>query len=262
MFFLLPLARYLLPLARYLWIFSAIIQASLLFLAVKRRLYQQFPFFTVYLAWAFCKTITLLFMDHLSFFTGEQYFYAFTVGRAGVAVLNFGVLYELFKVLCDYPAARRLGATLLRSASLILLLFAIALAWLVPATGEGKRMAALYLCERTVSILQIGLLLFLFVFSRYLGISWQSHAFGIAFGFGILASVSLATAAIRSQVEPIARNGLSDAIAVIVESTSLCCNAIWFLYLLLPKSLPSRAARLPDHDLETWNQELERLLQR
>ena len=245
----------------YVWILNALIEATLLWLVARRRLYQQFPFFVLYLTWVFSKTVVLLAMDFMPSFTGDQYFYAYMIARTGVAALVFGVLYELFtKTLCNYPALRNLGSNLLRLSCVILLLLATALAWLVPAAGTGQRMAELYLLERTVSILQIGLLLFLFVFSRYLGVSWRSRAFGIALGFGILASVTLATTAIRSQVEPVVRSGVSDIIDLINEGALLSCNLIWLGYMLGFKSTPLPPPRLPDDDLGPWNQELRRLL--
>jgi len=252
---------FLLRIAHGLWIFCALIQATLLWLVARRRVYQQFPFFMTYLIWLLLKTAVPLAMDYAPFVTGDQYYYAYTIGRAGAAVLSFGVLYELFtKTLCNHRALRDLGSNLFRISFVILLVFATALARFVPAAGTGQRMAELYLLERTVSVLQIGLLLFLFVFSRYLGVSWRSRAFGIALGFGILASVTLATTAIRSQVEPVVRSGVSDIIDLINEGALLSCNLIWLGYLLGFESTPLPPPRLPDDDLGPWNQELRRLL--
>jgi hypothetical protein len=40
------------------------------------------------------------------------------------------------------------------------------------------------------------------------------------------------------------------------------CVLIWFYYLLVPeKSSTKSAAPLPEHSLDIWNRELERLLQ-
>jgi hypothetical protein len=45
--------------------------------------------------------------------------------------------------------------------------------------------------ERSVRVMQCGLVLFLLMFSRYLGISRRHRSFGIALGFGLFATVEL-----------------------------------------------------------------------
>ncbi len=52
--------------------------------------------------------------------------------------------------------------------------------------------------QRCVRVIQCGLILFLLVFSRYLGVSWRQHSFGIALGFGGFASVELVALALYS----------------------------------------------------------------
>jgi hypothetical protein len=111
-------------------------------------------------------------------------------------------------------------------------------------------------------MLQIGLLLALFAFSRYLGLSWRSYAFGIALGLGLFATVNLGTSAIRSQVEPIAPNLSTDVLSLVTEIGYACCLLVWIAYLMAPEQRPHASVEtLPDHDLEAWNQELRRLLQ-
>jgi hypothetical protein len=58
-------------------------------------------------------------------------------------------------------------------------------------------MAGIALLSRSVAIIQAGLLLVLFLFSRFFGLSWHSHTFGIALGFGVFASTELALSALH-----------------------------------------------------------------
>jgi len=46
--------------------------------------------------------------------------------------------------------------------------------------------------QRCVRIIQVGMVLFLLFFARYLGVSRRQHSFGIALGFGTFAVVELA----------------------------------------------------------------------
>jgi drug/metabolite transporter (DMT)-like permease len=122
-------------------------------------------------------------------------------------------------------------------------------------------MAAFYVLDRTVNTILCGLLLLLFIFPRVVGVSWRSQIFGIALGLGALACLSLGTSAIRSQIEPMARNRVSDIMDLVTHATYLCSLFIWLGYSLRAERGSRPVVKtLPDHNLETWNQELQRLL--
>jgi hypothetical protein len=113
--------------------------------------------------------------------------------------------------------------------------------------------------DRTVSVLQCGLLISLFLFSRYFALSWRSQAFGIALGLGIFASVELAVSAVALHLGTFSNR----TVILITMATYHCCVLIWMFYLLLPERTAYFTRReLPKQDLEVWNQELQRLLQR
>jgi hypothetical protein len=54
---------------------------------------------------------------------------------------------------------------------------------------------AIVAAQRCVRIVQVGMVLLLLFFSRYLGVSRRQHSFGIALGFGCFALVELALVA-------------------------------------------------------------------
>src|SRR5579863_4461761 len=187
-------------LGRDLNIVRPLLEAVLLGVMTWRKFYRIFPIFFLYVGQAVLQSLLLKAMIHASFVTGPQYYYAYTSGVALAEALSFAVVYEIFThTFVDYPALRGLGQTLLRWASVLLLLVAIGLAWLAP--GNGQLMSSVYVVVWTISILQCGLLVFLLLFSRYFRVSWRSHTFGIALGFGIIASLNLATYAIRARIE-------------------------------------------------------------
>ena len=49
----------------------------------------------------------------------------------------------------------------------------------------------IYLVERSVRMMQCGLVFFMLLFSEYLGISRRNVVFGIAVGFGFFAAVNM-----------------------------------------------------------------------
>jgi len=58
----------------------------------------------------------------------------------------------------------------------------------------------LVLLERSVRVMQCGLVFFLFLVSFYFGVAWQNYLFGIAMGFGVFASIELVAVAVRAQL--------------------------------------------------------------
>jgi hypothetical protein len=43
-------------------------------------------------------------------------------------------------------------------------------------------------------------------------------------------------------------------------ATYHCCVLVWLLYVFVPEPAPDVVKELPEHDLEQWNAELQRLL--
>src|SRR5207249_7403957 len=66
-----------------------------------------------------------------------------------------------------------------------------------PAAGDPVLQAIVTL-QRCVRVVQCGLILFLLIFSKYLGVSWRQQSFGIALGFGSLAAVELTLVALHA----------------------------------------------------------------
>jgi len=66
------------------------------------------------------------------------------------------------------------------------------------STLEGPLVEAVLTVQRCIRVAQVGLILFLLLFSKYLGVSWKQRSFGIALGFGTYALVELFSAALRA----------------------------------------------------------------
>jgi hypothetical protein len=253
------------PLFYYLWVAPHCLLAVVLLLMIRRRLYQQFPLFLSYTAFELLQfTVLLALYLHTGSLADVRYRGAFLFGAAISGALRFGIIYEIFvEVFRNYDALRDLSKVLFRCATVILLLIGVALAS-THGSGSDGFLLIVPILDRTVRFMQCGLLLFLFLFSRYFGISWRNYAFGIALGFGILASLELVDYAIRSQI--VAGSYLLDYLGM---ATYHCSVLIWIFYLVAkepqepsepPKPRDRIEKKLPEHDLEAWNQDLERLL--
>jgi hypothetical protein len=244
------------------WFAQTGLHGLLFCLLIWRKLYKELPIFFAYVGFATLQTAVMLGMNYAPSVSGDQYYAAYVGGTGVLAALSFGVVYEILThLLRNYPVLRRLGTRSFRWATVVLIVVALLLAWFAPASGGGHLMATVFVLRRTADLLLCGLLLFLVVFPRCFGLSSRSYLFGIALGLGILASAELGSYAIRSQIEPITRNLSEDVLEAVTQSATLFSVLVWIAYLFAPEPGPQNVLKkVPEHDLETWNQELERLL--
>ena len=246
----------------HLWTARLLLQTALLAWMIARNLYKDFPVFVVYTADVVLQTIIDKAMIRSPSISGAQYFVVYTIGGLVSAILSFAVLYEIFKrAFRDYPALSKLGGQLFRVTTVSLLLTGVWLAWLKPAAELRGLMSRVDLVDQTICVMQCGLVIVLFLLSRNIGVSLRSRTFGIAFGFGILASVGLAAMAIKPRIESSQYTQMMNLLTLTLMAAALCSVAVWTAYLVLPETVADLPVRpLPVHDMESWNQELRRLL--
>jgi len=242
-----------------LWVAPHIAQGIIVFAMLRRRLHRSFPMFFLYTLFEILQFGVLFAISRSHFHFGGGYVYVYSVGLALSTAIRFSVIYELFShFFRRYPALDETGRLLFQGTTMVLLLVALGLSVSAPGNGADFLLKATYALDRTVSVLQCGLLISLFLFSRYFVLSWRSHAFGIALGLGIFAAVELATSAIWLHLGAFGNPAVNLATMAVYN----CCVLIWMFYLLAPERVPrSPLKTLPEYDLEIWNHELRRLLQ-
>jgi RsiW-degrading membrane proteinase PrsW (M82 family) len=117
-------------------------------------------------------------------------------------------------------------------------------------------MSAVLVTEETARILEVGLLVFLFVFSRAFGLHWRQSVFGIALGLGVFTSVELAGVALQTHIGPGAYQAFNLARALSFNVSLL----IWMGYILAPERMTSTAELPQRAQLEQWNQAIMELI--
>jgi len=103
--------------------------------------------------------------------------------------------------------------------------------------------------QRCVRVIQVGLIMFLLVFSKYLGVSRRQHSFGIALGFGFFASVELMLVALR------AGGYLTENIASIANMAAYNCTILIWLSYIVSRS-PAREVSGTVLMSQRWDQSL------
>lgn len=230
-------------------------------LLLKRRLVRELPVFFAYVAFQVSQT-ALLFTIHVSQLQHRMsyadYFYTFWGSRGISVILGFAVVSELYcRVFQNYEAIRRFAGIVFGAAAVVLLLAAVVTASSSGADTPGM-IKVLVLLERSVRLMQCGLVFFLFLAAFYFGFSWKNHLFGIAMGFGVCATIDLVAIAVRFHLGAMAGTAYSQ-----VRAAAYCCGMlIWVWYLLAPEPAPQYAGVVPLSDLEKWNQTVLEMLER
>ncbi|MBS1851934.1 MAG: hypothetical protein JST79_13585 [Acidobacteria bacterium] len=209
-----------------LWIAHPVLQAAVAGVMVWRKLHRLFPVFFAYLAFevfVFGLTFTAYHTDNYPF-----YFYSYWICAVVSLVIGFKVIHEIFlDIFRPYHALKDLGSILFKWAALVMLLVAGVVAAASTVVSAGPLIQAIITVQRCVRVIQVGLILFLLVFPRYLGISWRQHSFGIALGFGSFAGVELIAVALRASVHVQATT--ADLSNMIAYNASIL---IWLFYMV------------------------------
>ena len=245
----------------YLWLAPDILQLALAGFLVRRGLHKLFPAFFAYAIYEAIETFTLYGMDISPRVSPKAWWFAFWIGLIVEGLIKIAVIAELIcHLLRSRPSLSRTGNVLFSATGAgLALIAAVAAAYTTPTNPHWLVGGALIL-QQTLYIINCGLILFVFLFAAYLKLSWDRPAFGIALGFGIVACQRLAVWATEAGVKMSDRGVRLDFLSM---ATYHVCVLMWFYFLLVPqKKNTTSTVSLPENNLDIWNRELERLLQR
>ncbi|HEY2364355.1 MAG TPA: hypothetical protein VGK36_24790 [Candidatus Angelobacter sp.] len=238
------------------WIYIAIavvaggVQAYTLRILKRGKLQSEFPVFFRYT----CLCIAAYAISLIPFiFSGSQFPYIYWVLTAMTMVFEFAVLYELLvNALKPYSALIDLGKMLFRWAAVFLVLAALLTAFATASNGSDKLNAATELLQRTVRLMQCGLLLLFFGLEKRLGLSWRTHTMSIALGLGIYAAVDLISTYMMGRVP-----ALNTTFAVLPNVVYLAAASLWAYSLAKPEPARSNVLDSPRRLIfQRWNEAL------
>ena len=180
-----------------LWIAHPILQLAVGIAMIRHKLHRLFPVFFAYICFQILAFGILFPMSSQWVSASYQlFFYSYWSCAAINLVLGFMVIYEIFlDVFRPYYTLKDLGTVLFRWAALVMSLVGFVVAASSPTGDQGPIVQAVITVTRCVRVSQVGLVLFLLVFARYLGVSWKQHSFGLSVGLGLSAGVELGTLA-------------------------------------------------------------------
>ena len=238
------------------WILIAItviaggVQGYTLQILNRRKLRSEFPIFFRYSA--VCIATYAISLIPYVFFC-PQFFYVYWVLTPITMAFEFWVLYELLvNALKPYSALIDLGKMLFRWAAVFLVLAALLTAFATTGTSGNKIMAASELLQRTVRLMQCGLLLLFFGLEKRLGLTWRTHSMSIALGLGIYAGVDLSTTYLIDRIP-----ALTDFFAILTNFVYLGAAALWAYSLAKPEPARGNVLDSPRRLIfQRWNEAL------
>src|SRR5215470_7916741 len=184
----------------YLWLVPHLLLAVTLVGAWRRGLHRYLPFFRTFGLFELLQFLTLFALSTAQV-SLSVYRWALAFGSAVTMILQIGVIFELAgRLLLSRVTLSKGLRALMRWTIGGLVLVAAAASGSFAALAPNRELRVFEVVDFSSSLIQVGLLFVLLAFSRALHISWRSWPTGVAVGFGVLASIDLGTAAIRSTV--------------------------------------------------------------
>ncbi len=237
-----------------LWMAPIILQAVIAIVMWVRGLHKRLPYFFSYTTYIVLSNMALIGIHRHP----RTYFYGYWVQEVLSWTLGSEVIYEIYaNLLKEYAVLQKLGAFLFWIMGLVLVLIALWTAFNVPGSEVSRLLQALLTLERSVRIVQCGLLVVLFVFASFFGLGWKNHLFGIALGFAIFLCMELALVAIRTYT-----GARQDQLFSWLQSISYNLGVlVWTLYVV-KRWRVADLRRLPKTELAAWNDTLQELLHR
>jgi hypothetical protein len=231
----------------YLWCAQPILQSVVAVILWRRKLHKQFPVFFLFLL-AQVANFAVIFP---LWRTGNYglYFWPFWLGEAVNAVLGFKVIHEIFlDVFRPYHTLKDLGTLLFKWAGVVMLLVSVVVAF-SNSFDQSPLVHAVTTLQRSVRIVQLGLILFMLLFSSFLGVSRKQVSFGISLGFGLFAGVELMLMALNSG--GFVSMGNLNLINMV---TLILAILVWLGYSLSPKAV--RVGAVNHLQTQRWEQGL------
>lgn len=182
-----------------LWFSSTFVEAVVIGLLFYRRVWRNFPVFTIYSIWALVSSVGAfaIFRNFSASIYVTSYLAEITID----SILIFSVLVEL-----AWSLLRPIRASLSRSVLVIiagLIISLGAIIWpfaTVAASGNASSQLGILLhLQQTLSILQIVIFLAFVASTQLLSIGWRDRELQIATGFGFTSLVGLVMAVLHEQ---------------------------------------------------------------
>jgi hypothetical protein len=236
-----------------LWLAGLGFHSLLVVVLLAKRTWTKFPAFLTYACFGAAAGWALYVVRTFPFL----YFYGYWVCEGIGILLGLGVLYEVFRsLLKSYTGLHRVANVTFPLTIVLLIVLSCLVVYAQPSAERNPLVSAILVGEEASRVVEIGLLLFLFIFSTTFGLHWRQQVFGIALGLGLFVAVELIAITARTRFGIAASGALIIARATAFDLSLLT----WIGYLLLPERVPHEAELPKRTQLEQWNHAIMELI--
>jgi hypothetical protein len=220
-----------------------------------KKLYRRFPAMSGYLALRVVATpvLLLLFYGQAQHWFNDYcfaiYFFVYWAVYITSSVILFFVCMEVFRsALSAFSGLMKFGVVIFRWAALVSAIVAVSS---ISFAHKGLMLIPdiAYALMRSISILELCLLAFLCLSINALRLSVRDLAFGIALGFGVMASGDLVLAMFWSR-----GTSLTDPLQFVYESLILVALAAWVVYCAVPEPARQPLVMPANSTIYRWNE--------
>lgn len=174
----------------YLWVAPHVLLAVVAAVMFRNRRYRDFPIFFLYLLFEILQFSLLFAMSRLESVPGSTYQEVDLLGRAVSIAFRFAIIQEMLEAPVAHCAPlRRTTTWMLRGTTAFLALLAAVFLGSVYSWNVRAMIFPVYAIKHTLDIAQCGLLAFVFLWHRFLGLKMQDFVVGIALGMGLVAGL-------------------------------------------------------------------------
>lgn len=227
---------------------------ALVILFWRKGLQQKFPAMARYLS---LRVVTVPVLGALLWSTQYfqtykwyvAYFYLYWAVYMLSAILLYFVCAEVFRsALSPFPGLQRLGVVVFRWAAIVSLMISFASSsWGQEFTDSLPIIVTRLM--RSLSLLELSLLVFLCLCMNTLKLAVRDMAFGIALGLGGLAANDFMTVALAGRDA-----GLTNSWQFVGEAATLAVWAVWIVYALLPQQERKPVVVPVNSSIYRWNE--------
>jgi hypothetical protein len=175
----------------YLTITSAIVQASVVILLIRKRIYREFPLFSAYLVWLLIAAVGWLLAASRQ--ETQSYTRVFLISSIFDAAFMFSILVEM-----SMSVLKPVKAMLPRWTIVVVIGMIAAVAYAVwhiaspPGVTQVSKVSQYIIrCDMTTSVLRIVFFVSLAALSQLLSLGWRDRVVQISTGLGFFSIVSL-----------------------------------------------------------------------
>ncbi len=228
--------------------------AAIAFLFWKRKMYRRFPYMGGYLGLRVASMPMLLAVYYLQsqpwgHASYSVYFYGYWAVYIASAVLLLLVCVEVFRsALSALPGLMKIGIVIFRWAILVSVVLTFSSISFVHHGMAAIPDVAVGLM-RSVSVLELCLLAFLCLSMNALRLSIRDLAFGIALGFGVMASNDFVFAALIPRAASMTAN-----LQFLYEAMILVSLGVWVAYCALPEAARKPLMMPANSTIYRWNE--------